>query len=56
MATVLQFWSYFQSFVTAVIKRFLDNRCIENAAALTYTTLFAVVPLMTVTYYLIFHQ
>ncbi|WP_257294818.1 YihY family inner membrane protein [Endozoicomonas sp. YOMI1] len=50
MATVLQFWSSFQSFVTAVIKRFLDNRCIENAAALTYTTLFAVVPLMTVTY------
>ena len=50
MAPVLQFWSSFHSFVTAVIKRFLDNHCIENAAALTYTTLFAVVPLMTVTY------
>lgn len=50
MAPVLQFWTTFQNFVSAVIKRFLDNRCIENAAALTYTTLFAVVPLMTVTY------
>lgn len=50
MAPVLQFWSSFQGFVTVVIKRFLDNHCIQNAAALTYTTLFAVVPLMTVTY------
>ncbi|WP_257265439.1 YihY family inner membrane protein [Endozoicomonas sp. ONNA2] len=50
MAPVLQSWSSFQRFVTAVIKRFLDNHSIENAAALTYTTLFAVVPLMTVTY------
>ena len=40
----------FQSFSLAVIKRFIDHRCTENAAALTYTTLFAVVPLMTVTY------
>lgn len=50
MAPVMRFWSPFQSFVIAVIKRFLDNRCMENAAGLTYTTLFAVVPLMTVTY------
>ncbi|MFK0573771.1 YihY family inner membrane protein [Endozoicomonas sp.] len=50
MTPILQFWSTFQSFVSAVIKRFLDNRCIENAAALTYTTLFAVVPMMTVMY------
>ena len=41
-----------------IIKRFLslvlhqlgENRCTESAAALTYTTLFAVVPMMTVTY------
>ena len=39
-----------RSFSLAVIKRFIDHRCTENAAALTYTTLFAVVPLMTVTY------
>lgn len=34
----------------AAVDRFLKNRCLDNAAALTYTTLFAVVPLMTVTY------
>ena len=34
----------------AVIRRFSENRCSDNAAALTYTTLFAVVPVMTVTY------
>lgn len=37
-------------FAVAVIRRFAENRCTENAAALTYTTLFAVVPVMTVTY------
>ncbi|UJJ32304.1 YihY family inner membrane protein [Halopseudomonas maritima] len=31
-------------------RRFLEDNCIKNAAALTYTTLFAVVPVMTVAY------
>jgi membrane protein len=33
-----------------LIKRFLSDRAPNNAAALTYTTLFAVVPTMTVTF------
>ena len=31
-------------------RRFIEDNCIKNAAALTYTTLFAVVPVMTVAY------
>jgi len=50
MEPIQQFWLTFKGFAAEVIKRFLANRCFENAAALTYTTLFAVVPLMTVTY------
>lgn len=37
-------------FVINVFKHFVANQGARNAAALTYTTLFAVVPLMTVTY------
>lgn len=37
-------------FITNVFKHFVANQGVRNAAALTYTTLFAVVPLMTVTY------
>lgn len=36
-------------FVQHLFKRFLENRGPQSAAALTYTTLFAVVPVMTVT-------
>lgn len=43
MAEVVEFWRF-------LIRRFLDDRGINNAAALTYTTLFAVVPMMTVTF------
>ena len=50
MQPIQQFWLTFKGFAPEVFKRFLANRCFENAAALTYTTLFAVVPLMTVTY------
>ncbi|MGB0359849.1 MAG: YihY family inner membrane protein [Endozoicomonas sp.] len=50
MAPVVTIWSTFRRFVSEVIRRFLEHHCMENAAALTYTTLFAVVPLMTVTY------
>lgn len=37
-------------FIRYLFRQFLDNQGILNAAALTYTTLFAVVPLMTVSY------
>ncbi|HDZ56248.1 MAG TPA: YihY family inner membrane protein [Pseudomonas xinjiangensis] len=37
-------------FCRYLLKRFLADNCLESAAALTYTTLFAVVPVMTVTY------
>ncbi|TWI58589.1 membrane protein [Pseudomonas duriflava] len=33
-----------------LVKRFMNDRAPNNAAALTYTTLFAVVPMMTVTF------
>ncbi len=33
-----------------VSRRFLDDGCTSHAAALTYTTLFAIVPMLTVTY------
>ena len=38
------------NFWVLLIVRFLTNRSISNAAALTYTTLFAVVPMMTLTF------
>ena len=50
MQPIQQFWLTFKAFAVEVIKRFVANRCLDDAAALTYTTLFAVVPLMTVTY------
>ena len=34
----------------SLYQRFVENRGAGNAAALTYTTLFAVVPMMTVTF------
>jgi len=37
-------------FWLSLCKRFVENRGAGNAAALTYTTLFAVVPMMTVTF------
>ncbi|WP_415888336.1 YihY family inner membrane protein [Neptuniibacter sp. SY11_33] len=37
-------------FIRYLFRQFLQNQGILNAAALTYTTLFAVVPLMTVSY------
>ena len=39
----LEFWQF-------LLQRFFVNRGPDNAAALTYTTLFAVVPMMTVTF------
>ena len=40
---LMEFWLF-------LFKRFLDDKGFNSAAALTYTTLFAVVPLMTVTF------
>ena len=39
----VEFWNF-------LFRRFLADRAINSAAALTYTTLFAVVPMMTVTF------
>ena len=50
METIVKYWNVFRQFTIAVLRRFAENRCSDNAAALTYTTLFAVVPVMTVTY------
>ena len=41
---------HIKEYLETVFELFLKNRCLDNAAALTYTTLFAVVPMMTVTY------
>jgi len=38
------------SFARFVLRRFLADNCRQNAMVLTYTTLFAVVPVMTVTF------
>ena len=40
----------FLHFCRHLLRRFSEDHCIKNAAALTYTTLFAVVPVMTVAY------
>ena len=37
-------------YLQQMVHQFFDHDCLASAAALTYTTLFAVVPLMTVTY------
>lgn len=37
-------------FCRYLFRRFSEDNCVKNAAALTYTTLFAVVPVMTVSY------
>lgn len=43
LANVVEFWTF-------LIRRFLDDSGLDSAASLTYTTLFAVVPTMTVTF------
>lgn len=40
-----QVWA---QFIIFVVRRFLQDRCSEQASSLTYTTLFAVVPMLTV--------
>lgn len=50
MANGLQIVKSFIGFLNYLFRQFIQNRGVLNASALTYTTLFAVVPLMTVTY------
>ncbi|WP_114418811.1 YihY family inner membrane protein [Marinospirillum perlucidum] len=55
MQRIARLFQTLQSFAFArvivdVFQRFLKDDCPRNAAALTYTSLFAVVPLLTVTY------
>ena len=40
-------------FASYLLRKFLDDHCTETASALTYQTMFAVVPLLTVAYLLI---
>lgn len=46
LANVAEFWGF-------LVRRFLDDKGLDSAASLTYTTLFAVVPTMTVTFSII---
>ena len=43
-------------FILFVLRRFEADRCREQAGSLTYTTLFAVVPMLTVFGYYLFNQ
>ena len=43
-------WAYSKWFASQLWQQFVERDCLSNAASLTYTTLFAVVPLMTVAY------
>ena len=45
-----QAYTYVRWFVREVVRQFIEYRCLDSAAALTCTTLFALVPVMTVTY------
>ena len=44
------FWLRVLWYLRQMVKQFLDHDCPARAGALTYTTLFAVVPMMTVAY------
>ena len=47
---VNRFWLTLRWFLRQLVSQFLDFDCPTRAGALTYTTLFAVVPMMTVAY------
>lgn len=47
---LLGIWQNMHWHTQQMVEQFFDHDCLASAAALTYTTLFAVVPLMTVTY------
>lgn len=48
--TMMDFVGLCRRYLQLVARRFLDDGCQHSAAALTYMTLFAVVPMMTVTF------
>ena len=50
IAQARRVWAYLRWFVRELARQFVRNQCLTSAAALTYTTLVALVPLMTVTY------
>ena len=43
-------WAWARWFLGELVQQFVQRDCLSRAASLTYTTLFAVVPFMTVTY------
>ncbi len=43
-------WRRVRYVVVTVVRQFVQDGCLQSAAALTFTTMFAIVPLMTVTY------
>jgi membrane protein len=47
---VINLWVRLLWYLQQMVKQFLDHDCPARAGALTYTTLFAVVPMMTVAY------
>jgi len=50
LAVWKEWWQTFLQFLVFILRRFVRDGCVPSSASLTYTTLFAVVPLMTVTY------
>ena len=48
-----RFWIQLRWYLEQMIQQFLDHNCLERAGALTYTTLFAFVPMMTVGYFMV---
>lgn len=53
LPAVLRMMRYGRWFGRELVRQFLRHRCMNAAAALTFTTLMAVVPLMTVTYFVL---
>lgn len=49
-AVLKRFWLALRWYAEQLVRQFLDYDCPSRAGALTYTTLFAVVPMMTVAY------
>ena len=45
-----RWFDYGRWFARAVVRQFVEHRCLNSAAALTFTTLLALVPIMMVTY------
>ena len=44
------YWRRTRQFIELIVKQYQQKECQKSAASLTYVTLFAIVPLMTVTY------